>query len=322
MNKNHSFSELRKELMSAQKICIAGHVDPDGDAVGAACALALALRDAGKEVSVLIAELPEKYEMPGLSEIVRFQDYDELDAGLFVAVDCASEDRLGEARSVFMRTEKTMNIDHHGSNDFYAQKNYVDEYAAAACEIIFELLDGFLPITQNVAQALYTGLLYDTGGFRHASTRPQTLRAAAALMETGINFSGIYNRIFYEQNFSETQAVGVCIKNAKRYLNGEFIFTKISLKEIDECKTSPKELDGISEYMKRNKGCRVSAFARAKNSRQTKISFRASGVDVCAIATHFGGGGHVNAAGCTLDYPLEEAEKIIVDYVVEHMSKC
>ena len=320
--KNDSCGDIRRAIDESNKIIISGHVSPDGDAIGATCALALSLRAAGKEAAVLLEELPDKYMMLPVAGLVAFDGYESLTGDLFMSLDCGDKGRLGGAAAVMERCPLTVNIDHHESNTFFCDINFVMPYAASTSEMIFDLIDGHYPMNEGIASLLYAGILYDTGGFRHSSTNPGTMRTVARLMEEGIPFTKIYNRMFYRQSFSETKATGVTINNAVLYHDGEFIFTRISLEEIAACNTSAKELDGISAYMKRTVGTKVSAFAREKYPKETKVSFRADGdVDVCALAKSFGGGGHYNASGCTRYEDFETACGMVIKKVNEALDE-
>ena len=314
--KNNSFDEIRQVISGAEKIIISAHTSPDGDAVGSSCGLAKSLRLAGKDAWVCIEEMPEKYlniPVEGLYKLPEFQD---TDCDLFIALDCADKKRLGLAEPVFDKAPKTICIDHHGTNEGYGDLNYVDGDAASASELVYEVIKDTFPIDEDTATLIYAGIIYDTGGFRHSSTKPSTMRAAGELMAYGIPFSKVYNRMFYTQNFTQTLATAVTINNARLLHNGDFVFTYITKDDIDKCGSSSSELDGISEYFKRTAGTKVSVFAKEKENGEIRISMRADGeVNVSKIASAFGGGGHVNAAGCTIEGPLDEACKTIIDAV-------
>lgn len=316
MVKNNSFDEIREAIKSAEKILISAHTSPDGDAVGSSCGLAKSLRLLGKDVWVILEEMPEKYLNVPVDGLFKLPDFGDLECDLFIALDCADKKRLGLCESYFDEAEKTICIDHHGTNEGYGMLNFIDADAASVSELVYFLIKDNFPLDVDSATLLYTGILYDTGGFRHSSTRPLTMQAAGELMALGIPFSKVYNRMFYTQNFSQTIATGVTIQNAKLLHNGDFVFTYITKADIEKCGSSSSELDGISEYFKRTSGTKVSVFAKEKNPSEIRFSFRADGeVNVSKIAQSFGGGGHVNAAGCTVNEPLEKACEMVIEAV-------
>ena len=318
MLKNNSFEEIRQVISAAEKIIISAHISPDGDAVGSSCGLARSLRLAGKDAWVYLEEMPEKYLKIPVEGLYRLPEFTDTDCDLFIALDCADKARLGLTEAIFDKAKSTVCIDHHGTNIGYGDLNYIDEYAASASELVYELIKNCFPIDKDTATLIYAGILYDTGGFRHSSTLPSTMAAAGELMALGIPFSKVYNQMFYTQNFSQTLATAITIENAEVLHNGDFVFTYISAADIEKAGSSSSELDGISEYFKRTAGTKISVFAKEKNPGEIRISMRADGeIDVSRIGAMFGGGGHVNAAGCTINEPLEKACEIIKETVLK-----
>ena len=314
--KNNSFDEIRQAFSGAEKIIISAHTSPDGDAIGSSCGLAKALRLAGKDAWVYLEEMPEKYLNIPVEGLYRLPEFQDTDCDLFIALACADKARLGLAEAVFDKAPRTVCIDHHGTNEGYGDLNYVDGDAASASELVYDIIKDAFPIDIDAATLIYAGILYDTGGFRHSSTKPSTMHTAGELMAYGIPFSKVYNRMFYTQNFTQTVATAVTINNAKLLHNGDFVFTYITNDDIKRCGSSSSELDGISEYFKRTAGTKVSVFAKEKENGEVRISMRADGeVNVSKIAASFGGGGHVNAAGCTIKEPLDKACRMITDAV-------
>lgn len=307
---NHKKQEILEQIAKANVIHIAGHTNPDGDAIGACLAFGAALEQAGKQVFVLLEPYAAKYSILPNQHLVREP---EEKADLFLALDCGDFERLGAAGAWFEKADQTINIDHHSSNTRYGDLWYVDGAASSTCELVYDFLDGTYPINTDMAAALYTGILYDTGAFRHTSTAPKTMRIAAALMETGIDFTKIYHRFFDSRSFSELKLMGQALQNAKLYLSGTVICATITAAEIAACNGSSKELDAIVNYLKGVEGTKIACFLYEKTDTDVKASFRAGdGQDVCALAQQFGGGGHVKAAGCTITAPLEQAKDMIL----------
>ena len=316
---NNSLEEIKSILEGANTIAIAGHTNPDGDAIGASLALALSLKKIGKEPVVLLEEYALKYDViPGKEMILTEGEYGSIFPDVFVALDCGDMGRLGNAIDVFERSGITINLDHHPSNCFFGMYNYVDAQASSTAEIIFRLLECGLPLQKDSAAGLYAGIIYDTGGFRHTSTSPITMNVGATLLTYGIPFNDIYFRFFDNRSFSEMKIMGCALNNAKSYFDGKVVCSTITTAEIMECNGTNKELDHIINYLNGVEGTTMACFLYEKGENEVKASFRGKdGYDVCALSMQFGGGGHVKAAGCTICEPIEQA----LEMVLEKMEK-
>ncbi len=308
---NDSLEKIREIISAHQNIVLCGHINPDGDAIGASLALAASLDKAGKNVQVLLRPYAPKYEViPNGNLIVQKEEVPS--AELFIALDCGDMGRFDWIEDIFKGAKCTMNIDHHASNSFFGEYNYVEEHASSTSEIVFKLLKGHYPIDERIASALYAGIIYDTGGFRHSSTMPFTMQAAGELMSYGIPFTKIYNALFDSRSFSEMKIMGRAFDKAESHFNGKVIFSSITMTDIEECKGTNKELDAIINYIKGVNETKIACFLYEKNELDVKASFRGNeGYDVCALAQKFGGGGHVKAAGCTIAAPIAKAKELI-----------
>ena len=312
---NDSFESIMKEILSADTIALAGHTNPDGDAIGACLALGGALEKAGKKIQVILESYADKYHLIPNGHLVCAAEEAEVPQ-LFIALDCGDAGRLGAAFVVFEKAERKINIDHHESNTHFGQLNYVAADASSTSEIVFQLLKDRLPVTAAEAAGLYAGLIYDTGGFRHSSTSPETMKIAGELMGYGIPFTEIYNRFFDSRSFSELKLMGRALSNAELLFDGKVVCSQITTAEIEELGGSNKELDAIINYLKGVLGANVACFFYEKTETDVKGSFRGNdGYDVCALAQKFGGGGHVKAAGCTLSMPIAQAKTAVLQEV-------
>ncbi len=312
---NDSLETILEWILSAEKIALAGHINPDGDAIGACLALGGALEKQGKQVAVYLEEYAEKYRVIPNGHLVRAWEQRE-QPDLFIALDCGDEGRLGDAAEFLRTVEKTVNIDHHMSNTMFGRLNYADAAASSASEIVYWLLDGKISLTADEAAGLYVGLIYDTGGFRHSSTSPETMRIAGELMGYGIPFASLYNRFFDVRSFTELKIMGKALENAELFCEGKLICSTITQAEIEACGGTNKELDAIINYLKGVLGTKVACFLYEKTESDIKGSFRGNdGYDVCALAQKFGGGGHIKAAGCTIQEPIARAKELVLQEV-------
>lgn len=307
MKANDSLETIWEQIQAAQTIVLAGHTNPDGDAIGACLALGGALEKSGKQVAVILEDYAEKYRMIPNAHLLRTAE-EVGTPDLFLALDCGDAARLGAAEAVFQRAKHTVDLDHHASNPLYGEWNYVDAAASSTSEIVYRLLQGRLPLTAAEAAGLYAGLIYDTGGFRHSSTSPETMRIAGELMAYDIPFTAIYNRFFDSRSFTELKLMGKALDKAELLFGGKVVVSSLTAAEMAASGGNSKDVDAVINYLKGVQGAEVACFFYEKTAGEVKGSFRGNdGYDVCALAQKFGGGGHVKAAGCTLPAGMEEA---------------
>ena len=282
--------QLQKELEGVTTVAIAGHIRPDGDSVGACIGLWTYINDNFPQVEAdMWLEKPDdKFSMlKGFSEL-RVPDGEEREYDLFIAVDCAALDRLGKAQPAFEKAGKTLCIDHHVSNKGYALTNIIDGDASSACEVICRLLD-----MEEVSR--------DAGVFQYSCTSPETMRLAAALMEKQIPYTEILEETFYKKTYLQNQVMGKALLESMRLLNGKCIVSVMRQKDMDFFGVTTTDLDGIVSQMKQTKGVEVAIFLYETDYMEYKVSLRSENiVDVSKVASYFGGGGHVRAAGVTM----------------------
>mgnify|MGYP000091924477 FL=1 len=294
--------QLQKELEGVTTVAIAGHIRPDGDSVGACIGLWTYINDNFPQVEAdMWLEKPDdKFSMlKGFSEL-RVPDGEEREYDLFIAVDCAALDRLGKAQPAFEKARKTLCIDHHVSNKGYALTNIIDGDASSACEVICRLLD-MEKVSRDAASALYMGIAHDTGVFQYSCTSPETMRLAAALMEKQIPYTDILEETFYKKTYRQNQVLGKALLESMRLMDGKIIISVMRKREMDFFGVTTTDLDGIVSQLKLTEGVEVAIFLYEVGNMEFKVSLRSKEqVDVSKVASYFGGGGHVRAAGVTM----------------------
>ncbi len=309
------------ELISKyDNIVIGSHTNPDGDAVGSSLGLALCLAIMGKKPIVLLEDYSCKYSFIKGKEYIFKEDYDSLEPQLFISLDCSSPDRLGRAESVFKRAAETMCIDHHISNKNFADYNIVLADSSSTCEVVYDIIKNFCVLNESIAEALYTGIVSDTSAFKHKSTSPATLEAAARLISLGIDFSKIQTDVLYSHSKEQT---AVFLKALGRYvIDGEICWSYLTKDEIiNECKADYNDLDGISEYLLNFVGVSVSVFVYEKEDGTKKISMRSKELDISAVAVKYNGGGHKLAAGASITGSVDYAVETIVNEIKKELKK-
>lgn len=288
--------------LAAESIAIAGHIRPDGDCVGSCMALYNYLIDnsQAKQIDIYLENLPESFEdLENTDKINTLYDK-EIQYDIFISLDCGSVDRLGPAEKYFNHAKSTINIDHHISNTFFADENHVLPGASSACEVLFDLFEEE-KITLPIAEALYMGIVHDTGVFKHSNTTKKTMHMAGKLINKGVAFSKLIDESFYKKTFIQNQILGRCLLESFMVLDGKCIVSIISQRIMEFYGAASKDLDGIIDQLRITKGVEVAVLIYEIEPQHYKVSMRSNGkVDVNKIAVYFGGGGHVMASGCTI----------------------
>lgn len=302
-------------------IGIAGHVRPDGDCVGSTLAVYNYIKDnySDKDVRIFLEPIPNIFKFLNRSDEI-ISDYPEASQfDLFIALDCSDLGRLGNAAKYFENAKKTLCIDHHFSNNAFADENYIFPEASSASELVYEVLDEQY-INPKIAECLYTGMVHDTGVFQYSCTSAKTMEIAGRLMETGIDYPKIVDDTFYTKTFEQNKILGQALLNAKLHLEGAVISSVISLDEMHKYSVLPKHLDGIVNQLRITKDTKIALFLYENEDGTFKGSLRVNGdYNVADVAAAFGGGGHVKAAGFTIDGPSEVAIERVLEVIREKL---
>ena len=289
-------------LADAKTVAIAGHVRPDGDCAGSCLATYNYIKNYFPHVKVdlYLEPIPNIFKFMKRSEEILSEWPDDRKYDLFIAQDCGDAKRLGNAAKYFESAEHTICVDHHVSNQNFAEHNYIFPDASSTCELIFELLPDER-IDREIAECIYTGMVHDTGVFRYSCTHPSTMRAAAALMEKGIDFTKIITETFDEKTYAQNQVLGRALLESFLFMDGRCIVSYVTKEEMDFYQVKAKHLDGIVSQLKLTKGIDVAIFMYELEHGTFKVSLRSSEkIDVSVVASYFGGGGHARAAGFTM----------------------
>ncbi len=284
-------------------IMIAGHIRPDGDCVGSCMGIYHYIKALypEKRTDVRLEEVPDSYKIIPDSDIIRTDYEDDISYDLFISVDVSDLHRLGRALPYFQSAGHTICIDHHISNPGFADENHIEPDASSAAEVLALLMEEEY-INEKAAYALYLGMICDSGVFKYDSTSRRTMDAAGMLMEKGIPFTQIINEAFYEKSFVQNQILGRCLMDSVLTEDGKIISCILRRSTMESYGAGNSDLEGIVSQMLLTRGTEVSIFASENPEGSYKFSLRsASLVDVSRIATVFGGGGHIRAAGCTAE---------------------
>ena len=290
-------SEILKDVKS---VGITGHIRPDGDCTGSVLALYNYIVENMPETDVdLYLEQPDSefYYLKNIDKIKNTPEDKKYD--VFFVLDCSSLDRIEPFISCFNNASKTVCIDHHVSNTGFTDLSKIEPQASSACEVLYGTMDAD-KISRNVAECIYTGIIHDTGVFKYSCTSKKTMEIAGEMMEKGIDYSDIIDNTFYKKTYVQNQILGRALLESVLFYDGKCIFTTVTMDEMEFYGVTGRELGGIVEQLRLTDGVEVAIFLYQTGEEEYKVSLRSKKkIDVAAIATQFGGGGHVRAAGYT-----------------------
>ena len=327
MNKNYKGNitpkEIIKEIKVAKNIILTVHINPDGDALGSVLAFYFMIgeyckkNNIEKDMKIVVDDKLPKYmqhfeDTKLISNYEKFCDefnknsQDNKKFDLFISLDCANEERYGRAVEIKKLSKKSINIDHHISNTEHANFNYVEDICSTG-ELLYQFLEILdIKLTKKIAEYMYLGIINDTGNFRHDNVTEQTFLVCSKLIGAGVNNHKIANIIF-EVSEKKVELIGEVYKNKQineTYKFASYYLTQAKMKELG---IEKDDTDGTAEMLLRIEGVEISLFVRENTDGSLKGSFRANDkYDVNKIASIFGGGGHIKAAGFRTDLSFEE----------------
>lgn len=326
----------RSLLAEAQNIVITNHVGPDGDAMGSALGFKEILRQQGKEVTVIVPNIYPKFLkwMKGDGEVIIFEDAQEQasqiinSTELIIHLDYNSLSRSGEMKDVLTSAAaKRLVVDHHQQPDEFANVLYSDTSMSSTCEMVFHLAQALgwdEYINKESADCLYTGIMTDTGNFRFSSTTPTTHRAVARLMEKGVLSHQIASSVYDTNSRNRLKLLSRCLERMEVFPEYHSAIMSLSAADLDEFDYQKGDTEGFVNYGLSMEGTIMSVFLAEKDNR-IKMSFRSKGdFNVNQLARdHFGGGGHINAAGGiseeSMENTIEKLKALLPQY--EELAK-
>jgi len=314
-------NKIATELKDVKTVAIAGHIRPDGDCIGSCMGMYHYIREnySGIRADVYLEEIPFVFHnIADVEKIKHTYDNDSI-YDLFISLDCADRERLGKADKYLESAKKTICIDHHISNHGFADINYIYPDASSTSELIYDLIEED-NLTKPIAEALYTGIVHDTGVFQYPCTSGKTMTIAGKLMETGIEFTKIIEDSFYKKTFVQNQILGRVLLESILLLDGKCIVGVLSEKDMDFYNVTSKDLEGIVSQLKVTDGVEVAIFLYEVDTMQYKISLRSKGkVDVSVVASCLNGGGHVLASGCSFSGTYRDAIRNVMKQIEKQL---
>lgn len=323
-NSSSAAEAYRKQLEEAKAFIqahdhylVVSHVNPDGDAIGSTLAVGQMLRFLGKSFAMVNeGEVPFKFGMlPDSGGILNYsvqQGPPSFDC--VIAVDCADYQRIGLVKEWFNADTPILNIDHHPTNDGFGRVNLIRADAAATAEVLYDLAT-LLAISwaKPLADCIYTGLLTDTGGFRYSNTTPRVLKIASEMLEYGVDGNDLADQFLEKLTLSHVMVLQKALAALNFTGDKRIAWVSVSLQDVADAHAQNADLEGLVNYPRNIEGVEVGLLFKQIDGEKWKVSFRSAGlVDVADVAKHFGGGGHIRAAGCAVKGTLDQAVEQIL----------
>lgn len=318
---NNSFEQqidlAIEKILESKNIFIVSHVQPDGDNIGSILALGLALKKIDKNIVVLKSDtIPSDYLF--LPNVDIIQDYsDKLEIDLLITLDSSDEDRLGKNKVLLEHAKTIINIDHHISNTNFGHINIVDSTAAATGELVYKIINRMnISIDKDIGTCIYTAISSDTGSFMYDNTTSETHEIISELLKLGIDKSNININLYQNRSIERTMLFIKALETLNLYFDNKVAVVKVTNKILEDSGSKMEDTEGIVSFIREIRDVEIAILLKEFNENEIKISMRSKkNVDVAAICHNFGGGGHVKAAGCTINSSMDTSEELILNEI-------
>lgn len=317
-------NQINQEIENAKNICLASHLNPDGDNLGSILGLYKLLTNKSKNVNLIIDdEVPDNLKfLPNLDKSIKSSEIKE-NPDLFIVLDCADIGRVSNGvREIFEKTKSTINIDHHLTNTKFADINLVDTKSPATGELLFTLLDNLdYELDKEIATCLYAAISSDTGSFKYDSTRKETFMAAAKLLEYGINVNDIAINLYQKRSIGKTKLLMNAMDTLEFYENNKIALVYVDDEMIKNANAKKMDSEGIVEFIRDIDDVEIALFMKIKQ-KSIKLSIRTkSYANAINIAEKFDGGGHIRAAGASMKLDFENQKKLLIKYAMDELNE-
>lgn len=307
-----TLDNILEEIKKAETIVILTHENPDGDAIGTALALYHSLQQMGKNPDVIIPEYPRIFAfLPKTDEIKKESAVEKYD--LAISVDCATIKMLNGFANYFENAKVRISIDHHSTNTMFGDLNYVSPDAPACAQVLLGILEYFnVEVTKDIGTCILTGIITDTGGFKYSGVTSETFQFVAGLMEKGINVSKVYRKVLQTKTRANFELTRLAADRLEFFEDGKVAFTYITKEDEEKVNAGSGDHEGIVETGRDIEGVEVSIFIR-ETEKGCKVSMRSNEyVNVSDVCLLLGGGGHIHAAGVSMQCSIEQAKEKIL----------
>jgi bifunctional oligoribonuclease and PAP phosphatase NrnA len=313
------FDEIGRILREHRRFAILSHVRPDGDALGSQIALALSLKELGKDVRVWNEDgMLEKYSFIPSAGLLTKPPAEPEDFDVVIALDTAIQNRLGTTAAAIRFAKIWVNIDHHSSNPGYGDIVHIDSSAPATGQIVFELIeDQKLPLSREIAENLFVAISTDTGSFQYPKTTARTFEIAAKLVRVGIDVGRVSQQLYESYPRRRIELLRELLGTMRFECEERVASFSLSLALSKKLGVLPEDNEGLIDHLRAIRGVVIAVFFEELDDGKVRISMRSKSdaADVCAICAKFGGGGHKLAAGARIRGTLAEVENKVLEAV-------
>lgn len=319
----NDIKEIFNLINSSQNICIAGHKAPDGDCIGSVMALYEFLKPLNKNVIVCVdGKIPYNYRH-FVGKNVLAEEYNNEKFDLLFVLDCSDSDRLGKFKDVFINAKKSVCIDHHKTNNSYADINIIDPYMSSTGELLYDVLKtSGSNISKETADYIYLAILTDTGKFSYSNTSAETHKKTAELIELGVDVSEIDNIVYNSKPSNVVKAFIDCIDTIELYYDNKLGIATITNEILEKNNVDMGDIDGVVEFIREINEVEVSCVLKEYETNNTKVSLRSKNdIDVSSISVMFNGGGHKKAAGFEINSNIQNTKKLIIETFKKSFEK-
>ncbi|MEE0776163.1 MAG: DHH family phosphoesterase, partial [Bacillota bacterium] len=323
MKKNNTIEELKQVLENSHNMLIISHILPDGDNIGSVLGMTLLFTAMGKKVTPIAnGTMPYYYEFLSHSELLQpVEAIHEGNYDLVLALDMSDRERGGDLGDFWEQCPVVMNIDHHHTNTYFGDYNYVDGEAASNTQILTELILAWgWSLTKEIAEAFYTGMLTDSGSFTYPATSAKTLALASELMKFHPDLPVIRSNVFENVTFKRKKILGKVLTDAVSLCDGRLVYSSLAYGDCAALEANGPDFEGVIDHLIGVTGVEFAVFFREMEQGITKVGFRGrKGRDVTAVAAQFGGGGHKAAGGCTMEGDFSQCVKAVIDASIAYL---
>lgn len=311
------------KIMEAKSVAVLTHLNEDPDTIGSCFAFAKVMRKLGKEATVYVnGRIESRLAFIG-DDYVLYQEGMKHNHDLCACIDCGDLGRIAERKSLFEEINNSINIDHHLTNTNFADANYVDGKAAAAGEILCALFEKMgIELDNDIAKDLYTAICSDTGCFKYSNVTPKTMRTAANLLEYDFDHAEVARLLFDSESLAAAKLKAEITENIKEYADGKIKAVITDEKIGAKYGMGKEDIPNLVDIPRRIEGTEIAVCIKRTNN-GFRLNLRSNGkADVAEVAMKFGGGGHIKAAGATLDFDsTEKAERAVIDACKRALDK-
>ena len=316
-----TIQQIIEVIRSNSSFLLTTHEGPDGDAIGSSLALASFLRKIGKDVTVHYQDpVPDLYSFLPASDTVLPHIPDRHFDVAFV-LDIGERKRAGVEFCGFPRVTTTVNLDHHLSCDNFADYNLIDTQAAATGILVYRIVNAYgYDFDRETALCIYVATITDTGSFRYSNANREAFSVAGEMIETGINAWDVAEKLYENQPQRRLELLAKCLPTLNVFKDGQAASVTVTQDMYKACGADAELTDGFVNYPRSIRGVEVAIFFRQLEEKKFKVGFRSKGkVNVASFSAALGGGGHHNAAGCTIEGTLDDVRALVYKIVEESL---